>query len=373
MTDVKKNREPLFRVVKREDVSSGKAILIRALAVFAALLVNGIFILCITGVDPVSAYLKMLEGAFGNSIYLWATINATMKLLCISVALSLAFKMQFWNCGGEGQVLIGALAAAFVMAKFGESVPGIALFVLMFLAAAVSGAIWGLIPAVFKAQWNTNETLFTLMMNYVAIQLVSYTYNVWRGQASGLGKLNKTTHAGWFPEIMGQRAFLNVIFVLLITVIVYFYLKYSKQGYEISVVGGSQNTARYAGINVKKVIIRTMALSGMLCGICGFLTVAGNDQTISTGTAGGYGFTAIIVAWLSKFNAFYMLGVSLFIVFLEKGTALIANDFSSFSASASAIVTGVILFFVIGSEFFMNYKLVFRKKTAKGGKQEWTA
>ena len=365
MTEAKKTREPLFRVVKCEEVGTKKAILIRALAVFAALLVNGIFILCVTGVDPVSAYLKMLEGAFGNKIYLWATINATMKLLCISVALSLAFKMKFWNCGGEGQVLAGALAAAFVMAKFGESVPNLVLFLLMFLAAAVFGAVWGVIPAIFKAQWNTNETLFTLMMNYVIIQLVSYTCNIWRGQASGLGKLNKTTHAGWFPEIFGQRAFLNVIFVLLITVIVYFYLKYSKHGYEISVVGGSQNT----GINVKKVIIRTMAISGMLCGICGFLTVAGNDQTISTGTAGGYGFTAIIVAWLSKFNAFYMLGVSLFIVFLEKGTALIANDFSTFSASASAIVTGVILFFVIGSEFFLNYKLVFRKKNEKGGEQ----
>jgi simple sugar transport system permease protein len=152
-----------------------------------------------------------------------------------------------------------------------------------------------------------------------------------------------------------------VALVLALTVVMFFYLKYSKHGYEISVVGDSENTARYAGISVKKVVIRTMILSGALCGLSGFLAVSGASHTISTSTAGGRGFTAIIVAWLSKFNSFVMIFFSILIVFLEKGASQIASDFN-LNDEASQIMKGIILFFVLGSEFFINYKLVFRGK-----------
>lgn len=358
-----KKHEPLFRVVKRDSMKIWKAWGIRAGAVVVALLLNAVFISVTTGISPITAYATMIKGAFGNSIYLWGTLNATVKLLCIAVALAPAFKMRFWNIGAEGQVLIGALMTAIVMI-YCQDVPPYLLFPLMFIAAAVGGAVWGVIPAIFKAKWGTNETLFTLMMNYVAIQLVSYFYNLWKGSASSLGQINKITQAGWFPPILNQRTFLNVVIVLVLTVVMYFYLAKTKHGYEISVVGESQNTARYAGINVKAVIIRTMAVSGLICGLCGCLTVAGQSQTISANTAGGYGFTAIIVAWLAKFNTFYMAGISLFIVALEKGTALIANRFDSFSSSACDVVVAITLFCVIGCEFFINYKLLFRGKEA---------
>jgi len=220
---------------------------------------------------------------------------------------------------------------------------------------------WGFVPAYFKARHNTNETLFTLMMNYVAIQLVACCTNIWRGQASSLGKLNMSTQIGWFPAIFGQRYMINIIVILAFMVLMFVYLKYTKHGYEISVVGESANTARYAGINVKKVTLRTMLISGAICGISGFLIVAGKDQTISTTTAGGQGFTAIIVAWLSKFNTFFMLLISFLLIFLERGAHQIASSFPIMNDYASDIVSGIILFFILGCEFFINYKLIFRK------------
>ena len=221
-----------------------------------------------------------------------------------------------------------------------------------------------MVPATFKAVWNTNETLFTLMMNYVAIQLTSYFVALWENPVGSntVGVINQRTKDGWFPELFGQEYGLNVVLVLLLTVGMFLYLKYSKQGYEISVVGDSENTARYAGINVKKVTIRTMAISGAICGLAGFIAVAGASHTISS-TAGGRGFTAIIVAWLAQFNTFVMILISFLLVFLQKGAIQIASQFN-LNDYASNIITGIILFFILGSEFFINYRIILR-----GGKE----
>ena len=363
MTDAvkKTHSEPFIRITKRESIPTWKAWSFRAVAVAAALIVTAAFVYLVIGINPVEVYSTMWYGAFGNEIYTWDTLIFTAKLLLISVALAPAFMMRFWNVGAEGQVLVGALSTAFVMINFG-TLPTPVLFTVMFISAAVLGAVWGLVPAFFKAKFGTNETLFTLMMNYVAIKLVDFFYNKWKGPASSLGKINRATKAGYFPELLGSQYTISIIIVLTVTVLMFFYLTKTKHGYEIRVVGESENTARYAGINVKKVIMRTMIISGALCGICGFMTVAGQEHTISSGsTGGGYGFTAIIVAWLAKFNPFFMTLISLFIVFLEKGTSNIADNYASFDASASKIVIGIMLFFVIGSEFFINYKMNFRK------------
>ena len=230
--------------------------------------------------------------------------------------------------------------------------------VLLMLAAGVTaGMLWGFIPAFFKARWNTNETLFTLMMNYVAIQLVSYFCNVWDRKGSGVvGIINLNTGAGWFPVIGGQEYLLNIIIVAVLTFAVYAYLRWSKQGYELSVVGESERTARYVGIKVEKVILRTMLLSGALCGVAGLLLVGGTDHTISTTTAGGRGFTAVMVSWLAKFNPIFMVLTSFLLAFLSRGSSQIAQNFGLNHAFGD-ILTGIILFFIIGSEFFINYRI----------------
>lgn len=359
--------EALIRVVKKDETSTGKKILVRAIAVILALIVDAVFIFLVTGLNPFAVYGVMFQGTFMNfTRILWA-LRDLSTLLLVGIALAPAFKMKFWNIGAEGQVLVGGLATALVMVSCGNTLPGPLLFITMFLAATIAGAVWGFIPAVFKSIWNTNETLFTLMMNYVAIAFVACATNVMRGQASALGKLNQATQAGWFPAIGGQRYILNIIVVVLLTVAMYLYLKYTKQGYEISVVGQSINTARYAGINVKKVTIRTMIISGALCGLCGYLTVAGKDQTISTATAGGNGFTAIIVAWLAKFNTFYMALISFLLIFLSRGASEIASKYG-LNEYIADIISGIILFFILGSEFFINYRFVFAKQEKGGNK-----
>ena len=296
----------------------------------------------------------------------WA-MRDLVTLLCIGIALAPAFKMHFWNIGAEGQVLVGGLATAMVMVKCGASLPTPVLFLVMFLTSVIAGGLWGFIPAVFKAYWNTNETLFTLMMNYVATQVITYCIIFWENPkgSNSVGTINSSTKGGWIPQLFGLDYGWNLVIVLALTVAMFIYLKYSKQGYEIAVVGESENT-RYAGINVKRVILRTMALSGAICGIAGFIIVGGASHTISTSTAGGRGFTAIIVSWLSKFNTFVMILVSFFLVFMQKGAGQIASQFN-LNENASDIITGIILFFILGCEFFINYKVGFRsgKKSGK--------
>lgn len=358
--------EPLVRISKREGTTFVQKVLVRAIAILLALVVDAFFIFFVTGLNPISVYGVMWNGTFMNTTrFSWA-LRDLSSLLCIAIALAPAFKMRFWNIGGEGQVLIGGLVAALIMVYFGSSLPAPLLFAAMVIGSVLAGAIWAFVPAWFKSRWNTNETLFTLMMNYVATSIVACMTNIMRGQASSLGTLNKATKAGWLPVINGQRYTINIIVVLVLTFAMYAYLKYSKQGYEISVVGESENTARYIGINVKKVIIRTMLVSGAICGLAGLLLVGGSSHSIDSNLVGGRGFTAIMVSWLGKFNPITMILTTLLLVFLGRGADEVTSKFG-LNGDFSDILTGIILFFIIGCEFFINYKINFsrRKKEEK--------
>ncbi len=363
MSTVKHSKEPLLRIAKRDEISRPKAYAIRIISVLLSLVVSGVFIFAVTSLNPLQVYEAMFDGAFGTARRSWVTVRDAMMLLCIGVGLAPAFKMRFWNVGAEGQILVGGIVTAGLMRALGASVPTPVLLLIMAAVSLLAGAVWGVIPGTFKAYWNTNETLFTLMMNYVAIQLTSYCVALWENPkgSNTVGVINQSTKAGWFPEVFGQDYGLNVILVMALAIGMFIYLKYSKQGYEITVVGDSENTARYAGISVKKVTIRTMAISGAICGLAGFVAVAGASHTISTSTAGGRGFTAIIVAWLAKFNPFVMVLISFLLVFLQKGAIQIASQFN-LNDYASNVITGIILFFILASEFFINYRLILRGK-----------
>ena len=352
-----------FHLVKREPMVWYKNVFVRAIAIIASLIVSAVVITILTGKNPLEIYASMISGAFGSSLRIWSLVQNVAILLCISLAVTPAFKMKFWNCGAEGQVLIGGLATTAVMMFLGDSLPYPVLIAVMLLASILAGIIWAVIPAVFKALWNTNETLFTLMMNYVAIQSVAFFLKYF--VKSGSGVLAPMSEHG-LPVLFGQSYLLNIIIVAVLTVLVYIYLKKTKHGYEISVVGESENTAKYIGINVRKVVIRTLVVSGALCGIAGLLLVGGTNHTISTTTVDGRGFTAIMVSWLGKFNPVYMVLTSFLIVFLQRGAGQVSTDFRLPSA-ISDIVTGIILFFIIGCEFFLQYKIVSTKSGKENG------
>ena len=358
------NKEPFLQVSKRRNKAGWQErLLIRFIALILALIVCGAVIVALVKMNPVDVYKAIWDGAMGSERRIWQTIRDTMILLCIAIGLAPAFKMKFWNIGAEGQILIGGACSAAVMIYAGDKMSPILLLIVMFIASAIGGMIWGMIPAVFKAYWNTNETLFTLMLNYVAMQVITYCIVFWENPkgSNTVGIINQATQAGWLPELFGQKYGWNVLIVLILTVGMFIYLKYCKQGYEIAVVGESENTARYAGIHVKKVIIRTMAISGAICGIAGFVIVSGASHTISTATAGGRGFTAIIVAWLSQLNPFVILIVSFLFAVLEKGSSVVQSSFG-LSTDCADVLQGIILFFILGCEFFVRYKFVGRSK-----------
>ena len=361
-----KKKEPLFHIVKRDALPWYQSIGIRALAIILALILCAVVTTITTGTNPIEVYKSIFTGAFGTVRKTWITLQNIAILLLISLALTPAFKMKFWNIGGEGQVLIGGLAAAACMICLGEKLPNALVMVFMVIASIAAGAVWGFIPAFFKAKWNTNETLSTLMLNYIATQLVAFFTIVWEvPKGSGkIGIINQNTNVGWLPQIFGSKYLLSILVAAVITLFMYIYLNYSKQGYEISVVGESENTAKYVGIKVEKVIIRTMLLSGAICGLVGLLLVGGINHTITTTIAGGQGFTAVLVSWMSKFNPLTMIFSSFLIIFMDRGASEISTNFG-LNHSYSDILTGIILFFLIGCEFFITYKIQFLKKHKK--------
>ena len=357
----------VLHISKRGVLPWYRAWAIRGAAIVLALIVSAVVTTALTGLNPLEVYATMIQGAFGTERKMWILGQNMAILLCVSLAVTPAFKMRFWNVGGEGQILIGGLATAACMILLGDKIPNWLLIIVMVVASVLAGAIWGGIPAICKAKWNTNETLFTLMMNYVATQLVAFMVIVWEVPkgAGKIGIINQNTEAGWLPQIGSYKYLLNILVVAVLTVVMYFYLTRSKQGYEISVVGESERTARYVGIKVGKVIVRTMMISGGLCGLAGLLLVGGTDHTITTTIAGGRGFTAVMVAWLAKFNPLVMVFTSFLLVFLGRGASEITTIYG-LNHSFGDILTGIILFFIIGSEFFISYRLSFLKNTKKG-------
>ena len=355
-------KEPFVHLSRRSSISRWKSWSFRLLAAVMGMIVCGLVAFLLIEKlqrrpDRIGDfYYAFIKGAFGTSRKLWKYLKNVAILLCISLALTPAFRMRFWNTGGEGQTLVGVLACIGVDFYLGGTLPEVPLLILMLLASLAAGALWGGIPALFKARWGTNETLFTLMMNYVATYLVSFFLMIWVTSGSGVLPQMKT---GRLPTI-GNDYLLIILIVLALTVGMYIYLNYTKHGYEINVVGESVRTAQYVGINDKRVIIRTMILSGALCGLAGYLIGAGLDLSVSADSVGGQGFTAIMVSWLGKFNPLAMMLTSGLIQLLNQGAAQISQDFDVPGALPNVIV-GIMLFFIIGSDFLINFQVHFRK------------
>ncbi len=367
MTNTTKTiHEPLFHVAKREKLPTTKAILIRVYAILVAIAISSILCLIFLKVSPITMFLSMIKGTFGTSKNTWKLLHELAILLGISLAVAPAFKMKFWNCGADGQTLVGGLACAACMHYLSDLPNGI-LIPIMLLASITAGVIWAAIPAIFKAFYETNETLFTLMMNYISIQLVLYFTNTWITNPE-TGKLVFTKlplfKVGLLPKVFNAYL-LNILIVALLTVAVYIYLKHTKQGYEVAIVGESKNTAKYIGISNKKVIIRTMIISGAICGIIGFLLVAGYNHTIDENLVNGRGFTAILVTWLGKVNPLYMILTSFLVVFLSTGTTYFTDSLKLGDSSFANILTAIAFFCIIACEFFVVYKIKFRKKNIK--------
>ena len=352
------HKTPLIRLAKRENIKPLKMWLIR-LAAFLLALIIGMIIYAAVGANPAKAFSIIFFSPFKSGIGKRQILRNITTLLGTSLALAPCFKMKFWNCGAEGQITMGAVAASFFALNFANKLPSSLLLLVMAFAGMVFGALWAGIPAFFKARWNTNETLFTLMLNYIAIGIVAWLQGgPWEG-VPGSQIIPMFSEKAVLPKLLGVHIGWIVVFILVF--LMFIYLQYTKHGYEIAVLGESENTARYAGMNVRKITIRTIMFSGAICGLVGYFLAAGANGTLNSGIAGGVGFTAITVAWLSQLNPFAMVVVSLLIVVLEKGAGSVYTTLGV-PSTASQVITGIILLCMLGCEFFINYKLIFQNR-----------
>ena len=377
MTNERTKNEPLFHVSKRDNVSRGKAMLIRALGVLTALVICGIMSVILIKENPFKIYATLFSGAF---IDVWTLLKDMAVLLIFGLAVIPAFKMRFWNMGANGQVLIGCLVAIACMKFIGNDVPDVIVILLMVVTSIAASIVWAVIPSIFKAFFGTNETLFTLMMNYIAIGIVRYFSFSWDKSGSGtIGIVNIMTHQRWFPNL-GNKYVMVIVVALVIDIFMFVYMKFTKHGFEAALVGESVNTAKYVGINVKKVIIRTLVLSGAICGIMGALFAGSLEHTVNDSICGSKGFTAILVAWLANFDPFAMLFTSFFVAFLNTGAEHVSSVFQLKSTDYANIIIGIIFFCIIGCEFFIRYKILtsqsfkerikfWKKKSRKSGKE----
>lgn len=356
---------PFVRLAKRDAMDPKKAWAIRLASIVLALLL-GSLVVTITGVNPISAYGTMISGALGKSTSIRQTVKIAVPLLGCALAIAPCFKMRFWNIGAEGQITAGAIAATYFALNWAGKLPSVLLLLVMGVAAALAGGIWGLIPAFFKAKWNTNETLFTLMMNYIVIGIVSWLQGgPWEGRP-GSQIIPQFDSSACLPKVFGVHC--GWIIVLVLVLVIHVYMRHTKHGYEISVIGDSMNTARYAGMNVGHIMMRTMFLSGAISGVVGFIVASGANGTLYNGVADGVGFTSITVAWLSQLNAFAMIAISFMLAVLSKGAETL-QTVHNVPASISEIITGLLLFCMLGCEFFINYQLIFRKKVHSNEKE----
>lgn len=353
--------EPVAHLVKRVDMDRKKAWLIRVIAFALSILACAIITTAITKKDMGFFFKNFFGGAFGTPRKVWVLFRETAILLIIALAVTPCFKMRFWNIGGEGQVIMGALGCAVVINFMGGKSSDAGTIVLSLVSAMAFGVLWSVIPAIFKAKWNTNETLLTLMMNYIAVCLTEYFIK--SVATTDTGTLTYTK--GVIGPIAGNEFILTIIIAAVITILMYIYLRFSKHGYELTVVGESENTARYIGINSKKVIIRTLVLCGIIAGIMGFILVSvTNHELHKDYTVDGRGFTGVLISWLANFNPFAMVLTSFLVVFVQNGAAEIST-YARLGNSFPSMLAGVFFFFIIASEFFINYKIMFNKKYFK--------
>lgn len=356
----------MIRMIKRTDITGKKAVVIRIISVLLAFLFSALFIL-ILGHNPLAVFTSMFKGAFGSAFRIKDTLTITIPLVVTSIGIMIAFKMKFWNIGAEGQILIGAMAASYFALNY-SNLPKPLLLIIMFVAGAIGGGIWALLPAFLKVKFDTNETIITLMMNYIAIKWVTYLqFGPWKDPKSmGFPKIANFTDNAILPKLFGVH--IGWIIAIVIVVIISIMMNRTKQGYEIAVVGESVDTARYAGMNVRKIILSALFVSGAICGIAGMMEVSAVNHTLNNQVSAGYGYTAIITAWLSGLKPIVIIPVSILFAGMTKGGSYIQTAYQ-IPQSAALVIQSLILFFVIGSEFFIQYKIIFSKAFRKSAKE----
>lgn len=345
-----------FKLEKRLAPSQTMSVMVPVLSVILSLLFCAAF-LALTGRDPWEVYSTMFIGALGSAYGLSETVVKAIPLMICGLGVSLAYRMQLWNIGAEGQFYLGAMAATWLPLTF----PGLPAWLMlpgMLLLSVIAGGLWGAIPAALRAKWQVNEIITTLMLNYVGILWVNYlVYGSWRDpQGMNFPLTAPFPAAAMLPTFGGSRIHIGIVFAFIIMAAFFIIFRNSKWGYEIKVIGSSERAARYAGMSIKKNIYLVMIVSGAICGFAGMAEVSGIVGRLQPHLSPGYGYTAIIVAWLAKLNPLAIMLVAGLFGTLQVGGYFVQT--MGVPASVATMIQGAILFFVVGGEMLTSYRLV---------------
>lgn len=349
-----------FKIEKRNINNQYGMIAIRLGGIFVALVLGAIFLI-FSGHAPLDVYFTMIDGAFGSAYGINETIVKTIPLVIAALAVSIAFKMKLWNIGAEGQIYAGGIMASGVALSFGDLPSGI-LIPIMMIAAFLGGALWASVPSIARAFWGTNETITTLMMNYVGILWTDYlVFGPWKDpKGFNFPITAEFSESAFLPTFGNTRVHMGIVVAILGAFVIYIFLNKTVWGYEIRVAGESSEVAKYAGMNVKKNIILALMVSGGIAGVAGMTEVTGVIHRLQSNFSPGYGYSAIIIAWLSRLNPI----AAIFVSFLFGGLIVggYAVQTSGLPASIALMLQGLILFCVLGAEFFTQYRVSLDKR-----------
>jgi simple sugar transport system permease protein len=350
-------------IVRKRIDATRKQTAVRYCFIVAAALATGAFVILAAGYDPVAVSAEILRGSLGTPYRISETVRTATPILIMALGAAVCFKVKFINIGTEGQFYVGALFATYFALNFGDAPRG-ALLSVMFAASVVGGGLWCAVPAVLKEKLGVNETLVTLMLNYVAIKFIAYLqYGPWKDpKIIGFPVIPQFTENAILPKLFGVHIGWLIALVLLAFVTVLLYR--TRLGYKITVLGENPNTARYAGYRVLRLTVTAAFIGGGLCGVAGFIQASAVENSLNALFSNGWGFTAIVVAWMGKLRPLPILGFTLFIAVLIQGCAYlqISMGVPYFMAN---VIQAIILFFILGGDFFTNRQIILRQ-----GKEE---
>ena len=324
-------------------------------------------VLLISGENPITVYRSMLSGSLGDRYALSETLVKMTPLLLTGLAVAIAFRMQLWNIGAEGQIYMGATAAAGIPLFVFPDARGLVMIPAMLIAGAIGGGLWGGIPGVLRARFNANETITTLMLNYVAIMFTQYlVHGPWRDpQGFGFPGTKAFPDAASLPNYGTYRVHLGLILGLVASLVLFLVLRRTRFGFELDVIGDNPRAARYAGMRTTRMIIVVMIISGALAGIAGMSEISGIGHSLQRSVSPGYGYTAIIVAWLARLNPLAIILVSFLL-----STVLVGSDqlqtAIGLPGSVGPMLQGAILFFLLAGEFLTNFRVRIARVTRTG-------
>ena len=330
-------------------------ILMPVLATVLALIFCALFFV-VTGRDPIEVYSAMFGGALGSAYGLSETLVKTIPLALCGLGVAVAFRMQLWNIGAEGQFYMGAVFATYVPLHYPD-LPVYIMLPVMMLAGVIGGGLWGLLAGWLKSKWLVSELISTLMMNYIAILWADYlVYGAWKDPNGHNFPLSAPfPKAALLPTFGDTRVHFGIIFVVILAIILYIVFKKSKWGYETLVIGSNATAARYIGINIKKQILLVMFISGAIAGFAGMVEVSGIVGKLQPGISPGYGYTAIIVAWLGRLHPAAIIIVAFLFAIIQVGGFMIQT--MGIPSATATMLQGAILFFVVGSDILTNYEI----------------